>query len=76
MPPTMRMLDNLRNTGSLMDNSWRDLPPKVQPVSQVPLPKPILPMFPDPLPPKPIRPTFLEPWNRPIIGRPGFGNRW
>jgi len=63
MLPTMRMLDNLRNTGSMMDDRWRYQPPKIQTVSQSSLFKPILP-------------TFLEPRNRPIIGRPDFGSKW
>jgi hypothetical protein len=63
MLPTMRMLDNLRNTGSMMNNNWGYQPPKILTVSQLPLSKPILP-------------TFLEPRNRSIIGRPDFDNSW
>ena len=76
MPPTRLMLDSFHHTGSMMNNSWMYPPPKIQTVSQVPLPKPILLVFPKPLLPKPILPTFLEPRSRPIVGRPDFGNNW
>ncbi len=40
MLPTRDMLDNLRNTGSMMDNGWKHQKDTFRPLTLLPIPKP------------------------------------